>query len=113
MLEPDLKTELEKLDSHLVDIKKNQGGGIWRAFFNGVFSALGYAAGLAIIVLVMSFVLQKTGLLEPFKKQISVFQDIINSAKDLTTGAKEKMNKMENQTIILPDGREVKLKAGK
>ncbi len=110
MLDPDLKTQLDQIDSHLVELKNKKGSGVWRAFFNGMFGALGYVAGLAIVLVILGWVLNKTGLLPAFKKQISSFQEIIDNAKQLTTGAKEKLNNPQGQTIVLPDGREVRVK---
>jgi hypothetical protein len=112
-MDPELREYLNKIDEHLLELKKAQGGSVWMAFFRGMFSALGYVAGLAIVVVFLGWILQKTGLLEPFKKQISDFQGIIQSAKDLTIGAKEQMdkvNKSGGQKLILPDGREVIVK---
>lgn len=114
MIDQELKQHLEALNVQLEGIKNKSGGaGIFRSFFNGMFGALGYIAGLAIVLVVLGWFLNKTGLLPAFKKQISDFQGIIESAKQLTTGAKEKMDKIDSQTIVLPDGREVQLKSGK
>ena len=109
-MDPELKTQLDQINESLTAIKKKTGQGIWRAFFHGLFSALGYVAGLALVLAALGWMLNKTGLLPAFKQQISAFQQIIDDAKQLTSGAKEKMNNPEGQTIVLPDGRKVKLK---
>jgi hypothetical protein len=109
-MDPELKEQLQIINSQLESIKKKTGQGIARSFFNGMFGALGYIAGLAIVLVVLGWFLNKTGLLPAFKKQVSDFQGIIDSARQLTTGSKEKLNSLENQTIVLPNGQEVKLK---
>lgn len=83
MLDPDLKTELDKINQNLTAIEKKKGPGIWRSFFNGMFGALGYVLGLALIIVLLAWALQKTGLLKPFQDQVKSFTDLMNSAKKL------------------------------
>ncbi|MDR3642361.1 MAG: hypothetical protein P4L74_01895 [Candidatus Doudnabacteria bacterium] len=117
MIDPDLKTELEKLNENLAEIKKKTGSaGIWRSFFNGMFSALGYVAGLAIIVVILGWILQKTGLLKPFEDQVGNFTDLVNSAKKLIpTGQTPSDNQNAQQgsgtpTIVtLPNGQQIQV----
>ncbi len=106
MIEPELQNYLSGINQHLVDIKKKKNPGVWRAFFNGIFSAIGYAVGLAIVIAVLGWVLKKTGYLDAFKQQAKDIQEIINQVKDL----KQPFNQTGESTIVLPDGRVVKVK---
>jgi hypothetical protein len=117
MLDPDLKVELDLLNQNLTEIKKKTGsGGIWRAFFNGMFSALGYVIGLAIVVVILGWVLQKTGQLPAFEAQIKNFTDLVDSAKKLIPSDQNSSATQQSQqgntvpTIVtLPDGRQIKV----
>ena len=84
MIEPELKVELEKIDQHLQDLKKARGAGLWRSFFSGVFNALGYVVGIAIVVVILGWVLQKTGMWQQLQQQIKTFNDLANEAKKLS-----------------------------
>ncbi len=120
MIDPDLKTELDQLNKNLTEINKKSGRpGIWRSFFNGMFGALGYIVGIALIVVVLGWVLQKTGLLKPFQEQLKNFSEIIGAAKKLispdnststTTPARtnEPASNGGEGTMILPNGQQVK-----
>jgi hypothetical protein len=114
MIEQELKAYLVEINQHLAVIRAKKNPGIWRAFFNGMFSALGYIAGLALIIVVFGWVLQKSGLLKPFQDQLKNFTQLIEGAKKLlpsdqnTSGTNDTLNKGET-TVILPDGRQVKV----
>ncbi len=84
MIDPELKIQLDSITENLNQINKKSGKtGIWRSFFNGVFSALGYVAGLAIVVVILGWILQRTGLLPAFEAQVKNFTDLVDSAKKL------------------------------
>ena len=53
MIDPDLKIELDKLNENLVAIQNKKSGGVWRAFFNGMFGAFGYLVGIVVVVVVV------------------------------------------------------------
>ncbi|MBL8029707.1 MAG: hypothetical protein JNN11_00460 [Candidatus Doudnabacteria bacterium] len=105
MIDPELQHYLSGINQHLGEIKKNQKVGVWRAFFNGVFGALGYAVGLAIVVGILGWILKETGYLGKFRQQARDFQSIINELKNL----RQPFNETGESVITLPDGREVKV----
>lgn len=105
MIDPELQHYLSGINQHLVEIKKNQKVGIWRAFFNGVFGALGYAVGLAIVVGILGWVLKETGYLSKFRQQAKDLQEILNQLKDF----RQPFSETGESVITLPDGREVKV----
>ncbi len=131
MIDPDLKTELDQLNKNLTEINKKTGKtGIWRSFFNGMFGALGYIAGVALVVVILGWFLQKTGLLKSFQDQVSNFTDLVDSAKKLiTTDSSSSNNNLNNSTnnsaanpakvnqsatgtptiVTLPNGQQIKL----
>ena len=68
MIDPDLKVELDQLNKNLTEINKKSGSaGIWRSFFNGVFGALGYVAGLALVVVILGGYCKKPGFCKPLR----------------------------------------------
>ncbi len=85
MIDPDLQKQLELINSNLVDIKTKKGSGVWRSFFNGMFAALGYVAGLALVVVILGWYLNKSGLLPQFQQQIKDFQVFMSQAQKLMT----------------------------
>jgi hypothetical protein len=119
MIDEDLKVQLEQLNQNLIEIKNKKSGGVWHAFFNGMFGALGYVVGLAIVVLLLGWFLQKNGLLEAFERQVTSFANLISSAEKLipsnqqnsdTTTSPQSMNTGgQPATVILPGGQQVKV----
>jgi hypothetical protein len=116
MIDQDLKIELDRLNQNLVEINKKSGkAGVWRAFFNGAFSALGYVAGLAVVVLILGWFLQRTGLLPAFEAQVKNFTDLVNSARELIIYDKQPAAPSKlpasggETTVTLPNGQQVKV----
>jgi hypothetical protein len=116
MIDPELKIQLDTISQNLAEINKKSGKrGVWRAFFNGMFGALGYIAGLAIVVIILTWFLQKAGLLNAFETQIKNFTDLVDSAKKLINSDQQPSNvnqqpaKGGESTIILPNGQQVKV----
>ena len=106
MIDPELEKHLAEINNNLVQIKKKTKTGIWRSFFNGIFSALGYLVGLTIVVVVVGWFLNKVGLLPAFKKQLADFSDFISEAKKVIAPDKQR----SGTTVVLPNGQEVKIK---
>lgn len=114
MLDPEMKTYLVEINQHLVEIRAKRSPGIWRSFFNGMFSALGYIVGLALIVVILGWVLNQMGLTAQFKQQLKDYQVFFNEAKKvLNIGGETQQGSATQQqgdtTITLPDGRQVKV----
>ncbi|HYV33471.1 MAG TPA: hypothetical protein VE973_01315, partial [Candidatus Limnocylindria bacterium] len=111
MIEPELQRYLSGINQHLTEIKAKKSPGIWRAFFNGVFSALGYVVGLALVVVILGWILNKTGLLPAFRAQVKDFQDFMGQAKKvMSTGdSNQQTSPQAGDTYTLPDGRKVKV----
>jgi hypothetical protein len=118
MLDPDLKIQLDIVNANLIEIKNKKSGGVWRSFFNGMFGALGYVAGLAIVVVILGWVLQKTGLLPAFEAQVQNFSNLVGAAsklipKDSNTAPAANTNQPANNqtptTVTLPNGQQIKI----
>ncbi len=113
MIDPDLQKQLETINANLVGIKDNKVPGIWRAFFNGIFSALGYFVGLAIVLLIGGWILNKIGVLPEVQKQAKSFQSMLDQAKNLLNTNQNPNGQGSiptgETTITLPDGRQVKV----
>ena len=117
MIDPDIKAEIDKINENLIGIQKKGSTGIWRAFFNGMFSALGYVVGLALVVVILGWILQKTGLLQAFQDRVKDFGYIIDQAKKLTGAGPTPTPESSSDTgsggyttVTLPDGQQVQVK---
>ncbi len=114
MLDPELHNYLSGINQNLVDLKNKKTPGIWRSFFNGMFSALGYLAGLALVLLILGWVLNKMGLTAAFQQQMRDYQSFFNEAKKVMSaggqsGQGSSQTKNGETIITLPDGRQVKV----
>jgi len=124
MLDPDLQKQLDLINSNLVAIQTKKNPGIWRAFFNGMFGALGYVAGLVIVLVIIGWILQQTGLWTPIQNQLKSFGNLMQAAEKLisppngtpsgsTTGTSSTQNASsggEGSTLItLPNGQQVRV----
>ena len=117
MLDPELQHYLSGINQNLTEIKTKKGPGIWRSFFNGVFSALGYFFGVAIVIVLLGWFLQRTGLLKPFQDQVKNFTSLVDAARKLlpstdntnTTSPAPQKASGGQATVTLPDGRQVQV----
>lgn len=109
MIDPDLQKQLEGINQNLTEIKKKTGPpGVWRSFFNGVFGAFGYLVGIILVVVVVGWVLNKTGLIKPFQEQWQKFQNFMYQAEN-TMSATQQAGQGNGSTFVLPDGRKVQV----
>ena len=108
MLDPELKNYLSGINQHLVDLKNKKNPGIWRAFFNGIFAAVGYVVGIAVVVIILGWVLNKTGLLTAFKQELKDFQVFVEQAKKVIS-VEPSPEQGSGTTITLPDGQQIKV----
>ena len=119
MLDPDLQKELDLVNTNLVAIRAKKNPGIWRSFFNGMFGALGYIAGLALVIVLLGWFLNKTGLLPQFQDEMKSFQVFMKQAEKLM-GASDSQPTNNTQTqqgssvngsymITLPNGQKAQV----
>jgi hypothetical protein len=113
MLEPELQNYLSGINQNLTEIKNKKHIGVWRSFFNGMFAAFGYFVGLAIIIAVVGFIAQKTGILKDIQTQAKDFQLFLDQAKKVIGAGDSAQNSAQNlktgSVITLPDGRKVQI----
>ena len=115
MLEPELQNYLSGINQNLTEIKNKKNPGVWRSFFNGMFSALGYVVGLVIVIIILGFVLKKTGLLANFQEQVKDFQAFMNDARKVMTAGDSAQNSQQQGSvpagtvITLPNGQKVQV----
>jgi hypothetical protein len=111
MIDPDLKTQLDIVNANLIALKNKKSGGVWRAFFNGIFGALGYVVGLAIVIVILGWILQRTGQLPAFEAQLQNFSDLVNSAKNLipSSSSSAKPASGAPTTVTLPNGQQIRI----
>jgi hypothetical protein len=111
MIEPELQNYLSGINQHLVAIKAKKTPGIWRAFFNGMFGAFGYLVGVILIVILLAFILNKTGYLAQYQQQWQKFQDFMSQAENTmnTSQPQQGSGKPVGSIITLPDGTKVQV----
>ena len=73
MFDPELKTELEKVNRSLVGIF-HKTESLWRAFVRGVLHGMGSIIGVVLAVLMIGWILNSLGIIPGFKKQALEFQ---------------------------------------
>ncbi len=81
MIDPELKTELEKVNRSLVGIF-HKTENLWRAFVRGVLQGIGSILGVVIAVAVIGWILNTLGILPGFKKQAVQFQTMWQETLD-------------------------------
>ena len=115
MIDPDLKVQLDQLNQNLIEIKNKKGGGVWRAFFNGMFGAFGYLVGIVVVVVIVGWTLKVTGLLAPFQVQWQKFENFMTKAENVLgsepqsqQGSGQNVNS-QGQIYTLPDGEKVQV----
>lgn len=116
MIDPDLKIQLDEVNQSLSAIKNKSSPGIWRAFFNGMFGALGYLVGIVLVVAVVGWFLAKTGLIAPFQQQWQRFQTFMDEAENTlsatqpkSTTTQEGSSQNGSYMITLPNGQKAQV----
>jgi hypothetical protein len=116
MIDPDLKIELDQLNKNLEAIRNKSSPGIWRAFFNGMFGALGYLVGIVVVVAVVGWFLAKTGLIAPFQQQSQRFQTFMDEAENTLSATQPKPASSQQGSsqngsymITLPNGQKAQV----
>lgn len=110
MLDPELHNYLSGINQNLTEIKNKKSPGIWRSFFNGLFNAMGYVVGLVIMILILGFVLSKTGLLKQFQTQVEQFQSFMQSAQKMMSSSQNYQEQMQKGSVItLPNGEKIQV----
>ena len=75
MIDPELKTELDKLNRTLIGIF-HKTESLWRAFVRGVLHGLGSIIGIVLAVVIIGWILNATGFIPGFKQQAVKFQNM-------------------------------------
>jgi hypothetical protein len=113
MLDPELKDYLSGINLSLTEIKNKKTPGVWRAFFNGMFGALGYLVGIVIVVLAVGWFLNYTGLIKPFQEQWQKFQTFMYQAENTMSATQTQQGSSNGQgtgsIITLPNGQKVQI----
>ena|SRR6185436_15946917 len=110
MIEPELQHYLANINQNLQEIKNKKLPGLWRSFFNGMFSAFGYVVGLAVAVVLLIWILEATGLLPKFQKQVADFQLMFEQARNLMNNQNQPQQgsgASGSYQVTLPDGQKL------
>lgn len=84
MIDPELKGELEKINTSLVKIFHKQEGA-WKAFFRGLMHGMGTVVGIVVAILAIGWILNAIGVIPGFTKQAkelkSMWQQTLDEAQ--------------------------------
>jgi len=112
MIEPELQNYLSGINQSLTEIKKKRQAGIWRSFFNGMFGAFGYLVGIILVVVIVGWFLQKTGLIAPFQDQWKKFQNFMTQAEDTMSATQNPSSSKQGSQSQVPTGSIITLPNG-
>ena len=82
-MEPELKTELEKINRSLVSIV-HKTESIWRAFVRGLVHGIGSVLGVVAAVLLIGWILNTMGIIPGLKEQATKLQNMWQETLDQT-----------------------------
>jgi Na+/melibiose symporter-like transporter len=83
MIEPELKQELDKVNTNLITLTKKVGG-TWSSLFKGLLSGFGSVIGVAIALMIIDWMLNTLGYIPTFRQQTNDWKQIIQKAQDAT-----------------------------
>lgn len=75
MIDPELKTQLEKIDNHLVGIF-HKTESLWRAFVRGMLQGVGSVVGIALAILIIGWILNTLGIIPGIQEQAKEWQNL-------------------------------------
>ncbi|MEK7618443.1 MAG: DUF5665 domain-containing protein [Patescibacteria group bacterium] len=86
MIDPDLKTELDKINRTLVGIF-HKTESLWRAFVRGMLQGLGSIFGIVLAVVIIGWILNTMGVIPGLKQQAGewkqMWQDTLEQVKKI------------------------------
>ena len=78
MIDPELKTHLEKIESELSRMRTTSNG-IWRTLLRGVVYGVGYVIGAVIIIVIAGWILNIIGIIPAFSHEVMNFQTALDN----------------------------------
>ena len=78
MIDPELKSHLEKLEGELAHMRKASTG-ISRTLLRGVIYGAGYVIGAVLIIVIVGWILNIIGVIPAFSHQVANFQAALES----------------------------------
>lgn len=79
MVDPELKTHLEKIDQKLTSINKGVNNPLWRSFVTGTLSGLGGILGVAVALAILGLILNAVGIIPGLKQQANSWHQTLNN----------------------------------
>ncbi len=73
MLDPDLKEHLIAIEKELVQIRRSSGG-YASNLMRGILYGAGYVLGVALIIVIIGWVLNKIGVIPQISNQVNAFR---------------------------------------
>jgi hypothetical protein len=80
MIDPELKTQLERIDNDIKDIV-NRYPGKFRSLLNGLMSGFGSVVGIVIAIALIGWLLNTLGYIPAFKSQVDYWKNLLERAQ--------------------------------
>ncbi len=78
MIEPEIKSYLDKFDERLQAIQYKREG-LWHSFFRGIMTGLGYVVGIVLALAIAGYILNAVGVIPAFKQQAASWQQTLDN----------------------------------
>jgi hypothetical protein len=80
MIDPELKSHLEKIEDELLHTRRISTG-IWHTLWRGCFYGAGYIIGAVIIIVIAGWILNIIGVIPAFSLEVSDFQKALENIR--------------------------------
>lgn len=79
-MEPDLKHQLQNIQAEITEVSDKLGGNFW-AFFRGLIGGFGSVIGAFLALLIIGWVLNVIGIIQPLKNKVDQWQETLSGAQ--------------------------------
>ena len=82
MIDPEIKSYLERFDQRLQAIQYKKEG-MWHAMFRGIMTGFGYLVGIVIALAIAGIILNALGVIPAFREQISSWKQTLEAIQKI------------------------------
>ena len=80
MIDPELKSHLEKIEDELSHMRRVSTG-IWYTLWRGCIYGAGYVIGAVIIIVIAGWILNIIGVIPAFSREVTDFQTVLKNIR--------------------------------
>jgi len=78
MIDPELKSHLEKIEDELSHMRKVSTG-IWHTLWRGCIYGAGYVVGAVLIIVIVGWILNIIGVIPAFSREVTEFRTALEN----------------------------------